>query len=132
MLTPNQNPQVLGLELTEHAQQRMQDRNVRLEELSICILRGRQVWCRGSILYVMGRRELGDRLPDARGVRALMGLHVVCSHAGAILTVFRDRRRLLLRDTKYGQGPAARRQRRWRQATARRAAAAFRQLPEAA
>jgi hypothetical protein len=77
--------------LTEHARRRMDARRIAAEAVAATLRFGRRVHVRGAVIYAIGKREA--RKWARRGVNLSRheGLQVVCSHEGAVLTVYRNR-----------------------------------------
>lgn len=86
-----------ALLLTTHAQVRMSHRGLSRWDLEAVIDYGRESWQRGSLTYVVGRREV--RAARAHGVdlRHVEGVHVVCSTGSmVVVTAYRNRSQLQL------------------------------------
>lgn len=77
------------IKLTQHAERRLEERGILLEEVLFALEHGRRVWTRGAQVFVLGQKEL-VKLKPARASR-LDGLQVVCSPDGDVLTVYRNK-----------------------------------------
>ncbi len=86
-----------ALPLTVHARTRMHSRSFSRWDVEAVVDYGREVWQRGSLTYVVGRREVAAARRDGIDLRHVEGIHVVCScESLAVLTAYRNRNRLQL------------------------------------
>lgn len=77
--------------LTAHAALRMARRSISAEAVHMTLLYGRVIDARGAETCVIGRNEVRRLAREGIDLSPHMGVHVVCSPDGAILTVYRDR-----------------------------------------
>ena len=84
--------------LTDHALCRMQRRGISRAGVEACLRLGRRVRARGAILFALGRRQIERARREGLRLEGHEGLHVVCSNDGAVLTVFKNRARLMVWD----------------------------------
>jgi hypothetical protein len=68
----------------------MQQRGITQEMLEAVLVFGREVYGPGTVLYVVGHREVERWRREGARVEDLEGLHVVCSPSGAVLTTYRN------------------------------------------
>lgn len=76
--------------LTIHAGQRMHQRRITAADVADVIEYGRVMYAKGAVYHVVGRREIKRAFP-AVDLQHLDGVHVICTHDGVILTVYRNR-----------------------------------------
>lgn len=77
--------------LTEHARRRMAQRGIRAAQVAATLRHGRSRDIRGACIYVVGRQEARQARTRGVDLRAVEGIHVVCSPEGVILTVYRNK-----------------------------------------
>lgn len=92
--------------LTNHACQRMEQRRISAADVAAVMQYGRRFYARGAVYHVLGRREIKRFLPLV-DLQHLDGVHVICSHADSVITVYRDDgfQTKSLRDEKRRRGP---------------------------
>ena len=78
-------------QLTCHAAERMQFRDISEEEIEEVLAYGREVCTRGAVVYAIGRCEIGRWAAEGIDLSKHDGLQVVTAHDGTILTVYRNR-----------------------------------------
>jgi hypothetical protein len=76
--------------ITDHARRRMQSRRINDEAVRATVRYGRTLFARKAVFKVIGRREI-RRYKDEVDLEAMHGIHVVLSHDGAVITVYRNR-----------------------------------------
>lgn len=75
-----------------HARRRMDARRLNVAEVEAAIDYGRVVRIRGALVYVVGHKEVAAAARDGIDLRAVEGVHVVCSsYDGTVKTVYRNR-----------------------------------------
>lgn len=89
--------------LTRHAIQRMQGRAIDSEAIESVLECGRIVYCRGAVIYAVGRKEISRFRVQGIDLRHLEGVQVVCANDGTVLTVYRNRNFHWLR-SGHGRG----------------------------
>ena len=77
--------------LTNHARTRASVRGIRESAIEAVLAYGRVVETRGAMIHVIGRKEVMRLQCIGLDLSKLNGLQVVCSPAGAVLTVYRNR-----------------------------------------
>lgn len=77
--------------VTKHAVKRMNSRRLSSSAVDSVLCYGREVHVRGAVIYAIGQNEVDLAKKCGIDLRALDGLHVVCSREGAILTAYRNR-----------------------------------------
>ncbi len=87
--TPSNNSKTLTT--TSHAQKRMQHRGIDTAAIEAALAFGREVFTRGAVVHAIGRREIEQWRDEGINLSAYDGVQVVCSHDGAVLTVYRNR-----------------------------------------
>jgi hypothetical protein len=88
--TPSNDSQTLTT-TSSHAQKRMQHRGIDTAAIEAAMAFGREVFTRGAIVHAIGRREIEQWRDEGINLSAYDGVQVVCSHDGAVLTVYRNR-----------------------------------------
>jgi hypothetical protein len=78
--------------VTEHAYRRMVGRCIPPRAVAQVLRYGREAYTRGAFVHVIGRREVAWFSRFGIDLTAYQGIHVVCSHDGAVMTVYRNRR----------------------------------------
>lgn len=97
-MTPHANPIEPELPtLTAHSRRRMAQRGIRRGDVATTLRHGRKVHVRGARIHVIGRREVKRAERVGANLRDLEGTHVVCTPAGTVLTVYKNKK-LDLRD----------------------------------
>ncbi|MFH1539284.1 MAG: DUF4258 domain-containing protein [bacterium] len=76
--------------LTSHAMDRTGERGYSLEMLETVLTYGRVMYERGAKIFFLGKREVEIYKGENLNLIPYSGLHVVCSHDGAIMTVYRN------------------------------------------
>lgn len=87
--------------LTRHAEIRSRTRRISRAIIEMALLYGRYRCERAAEIYTIGWREI--RFWARRGVELsrLDGVEVVCSHAGRVITVYRNRKPASIRDRAW-------------------------------
>lgn len=80
----------LGLNLTEHAQQRMNARRLPAYAVQAVMTYGRLARVRGAEVFAIGRKEVKRYRKQGIDLKELEGVHVVCGRDGAVLTAYRN------------------------------------------
>ena len=80
-----------NLNLTRHAWERMGRRGISPDVIQKVLSFGREVYDRGAIKYVVGKKEISYYACEGINLSKLNGMQVVCSQNGDILTVYRNR-----------------------------------------
>jgi hypothetical protein len=81
-----------ALPTTDHAQTRMSHRGLTRWDLEAVVDYGREVWQRGSVTFVVGRREVVAARACGVDLRHVEGVHVVCAKRSmVVLTAYRNR-----------------------------------------
>jgi hypothetical protein len=73
--------------VTKHAASRMAGRHIPLAAIDAARQFGRRFYIRGAVVWALGRKEI-EHL--GRQFERLQGIQVVCSHDGAVLTVYKN------------------------------------------
>lgn len=83
----------------------MDQRRITAADISAVMKYGRLFYARGAVYHVLGRREIKRLLPIVE-LQHLDGVHVICSHEGIVITVYRDKgfQTKSLRDAKNDRG----------------------------
>ncbi len=90
-------------QLSCHAFERMEQRNIGHEAIEVVLDFGREVYTRGAIVHAIGRREIEHSEREGINLSPYDGVQVVCSQDGTVLTVYRNRNFRRLR-TGLGRG----------------------------
>jgi hypothetical protein len=77
--------------LTHHAAERMPRRSIRLVAVRAALRYGREVYTRGAFIYGIGYKEVDYYRREGIDLSAFVGVQVVCSPEGTILTTYRNR-----------------------------------------
>ena len=77
--------------LSDHAQRRMNARNLGLKAIKAALDFGRIVYTKGAIIYVIGKKEVRRFKRSGIDLRRFEGVHVVCAPSGKIITTYRNR-----------------------------------------
>ena len=77
------------VELTRHAQVRMQQRRISQDDVESVVTYGREFGTGNATVYVIGRREIqkNARVAD---LTHLNGLHAIVGPKGQLITTYRD------------------------------------------
>lgn len=79
-----------GAAMTQHARSRMQSRAIDRETIELVLMYGRVVHTRGADIHVVGRREIRRLRAQHIILDQCEGVHVICSAAGKVITVYRN------------------------------------------
>jgi hypothetical protein len=90
-------------QLSCHAFQRLDQRNIGIEAVEATLDYGREVFTRGAVIHVVGRREIEQWSREGIDISRCDGVQVVCSHDGKVITAYRNRNFRGLR-TGLGRG----------------------------
>ena len=90
-------------QLSCHACDRMEHRNIGQEAIEEVLAYGREVYTRGAVVYAIGRREIKQWEEQGVDLSKHNGLQVITAHDGKILTIYRNRNFRGLR-TGLGRG----------------------------
>jgi hypothetical protein len=99
--------------LTQHANQRMIERNLSSRAVQAAFAYGRVVHTRGATIYAIGRKEVESAKNHGVDLSRIEGVQVVCSADGTILTVYRNRDFRGLRPTRQHRPSSGRGKRSW-------------------
>lgn len=77
--------------VSSHSIKRMAQRGLRPEDIAQALLYGRIRYIRRAHITVVGRREVDYARRQGVDIRALEGIHVICSPDGVVLTVYRNK-----------------------------------------
>lgn len=80
------------LQLTDHAARRCRGRGIPQAAIAAALDYGRRRRIRGAEIYTLGWREVSECAQLGIDLSRFESTAVVCSHSGAILTVYRNRR----------------------------------------
>lgn len=78
-------------QLSCHAFERLEQRDIEIEAVEAVLDYGREVFTRGAVVHAIGRREIEQWAREGIDLSRYDGVHVVCSHDGNVLTVYRNR-----------------------------------------
>lgn len=84
--------------LTRHARERLRQRAIRLTAVEAVIDFGHQRSVRGAEIYMIGWRDVRFYSECGLDLSRFEGIEVVCSHDGAVLTVYRNENKKALRN----------------------------------
>jgi hypothetical protein len=100
--TKSQAQEMAGLQLTQHAWERMCRRRITPGDVCAALDYGQIYQTRGALIYALGKKAVEQCRGDRDEVSRLDGLQVVCSYDGRILTAYRnkDLRRLKPRKSR--------------------------------
>ena len=92
--------------LTNHACQRMDQRSITAADVAAVMQYGRIFYTKGTVYHVLGRREIKRLLPIV-DLQHLDGVHIIASHEGIVITVYRDKgfQTKLFRGSNDRRGP---------------------------
>lgn len=90
-------------QLSCHANERMEQRNIDIEAIEAVLDYGREVFTRGAVVHAVGRREIEQSAREGIDLTRHDGVQVVCSRDGTVLTAYRNRDFRKLR-TGLGRG----------------------------
>ena len=96
----NRRRESLRILLTDHAWQRMTSRGIPAEALGVVLEYGRTVHARGAEICVIGRKEVEEYGRAGINLSNYMGIHVLFSRHGSVVTAYRNRDTLNLRTTR--------------------------------
>lgn len=89
--------------MTHHARQRSRTRQIRASAIEVALTYGRVRRARGAEFFIMGWREVRLWADHGLDLSRFEGVQVICTLAGRVLTVYRNRKPAAVR------GPANRR-----------------------
>lgn len=89
--------------LTSHARRRMVARGIPASAVDAALCYGRLLLTRGAEVWVIGRGEIAGWAAEGIDLSRYEGIQVVCSTAGRILTVYRNRRASARRLSRRGR-----------------------------
>ncbi|HEY1191113.1 MAG TPA: hypothetical protein VGE74_25995 [Gemmata sp.] len=75
---------------SQHAIDRMNERRLNDEQVALVHEYGREVFARGAVYHFVGRKEV-EAFAACVDLTAVEGIHVLESHSGTVLTVYRNR-----------------------------------------
>ncbi len=84
-------PSVASDIMTHHANARMISRSISEEAILAAITFGKEVFTRGAVVYALGKKEVKKAYHEAGDLSRFMGVQVVCSHRGVVITAYRNR-----------------------------------------
>jgi hypothetical protein len=90
--------------LTDHAWQRMTSRGISTGDVAVVLEYGRTVHARGAEISVIGRKEVEEYSKAGINLSPYVGIHVLCSRQGSVLTTYRNRDNLNLKTYRTGPG----------------------------
>lgn len=78
---------------TEHSRLRLSQRGITESMIQLVFEFGREVFTRGAICLVVGRKEVEKQLKRGIDLRGVEGLHVICPTGtyGLVVTAYRNR-----------------------------------------
>lgn len=76
--------------LSTHAIERMGHRHVSQTDIENVISYGRCIRTRGAVIYVVGAKEVKQQKLSGINLDHCEAIHVLCSHDGKIITVYRN------------------------------------------
>jgi hypothetical protein len=76
--------------LTRHASRRMQQRGLSDKAVQAAINYGREVYTNGAFKYAIGRKEVDRYRNKGINLSAYVGVQVVCSCEGDVMTAYRN------------------------------------------
>jgi hypothetical protein len=79
------------LDLTRHANNRIDARGISRQSVAAAMDYGRELHTRGTVIYVIGRREINRLRRRGVDLSAHEGVHVVCGEQGQVVTAWRNR-----------------------------------------
>ena len=103
-ITSNNN-----LNISYHAKKQMKRRGISSEAIWKVLEFGREVFTRGAIVYVLGRKEIEHFKNVGINLIGLNGLQVVCGEDLSVITVYRNRNFRRLRPTFRGTSKSKKR-----------------------
>ncbi len=87
----NSNVQTLKASLTEHATQRMSQRGIRASDIELVMDYGKEIFAKGAVHYVLGKKEVKKYLKQEPRLKELEGIRVITSTQNCdIITVYRN------------------------------------------
>lgn len=81
---------VPGHALTRHVQVRMRQRALSLRVIRAVLAFGREVHVRGATIYAVGHKEVEQFGREGIDLSAAENVHVLCTDAGDVMTVYRN------------------------------------------
>lgn len=84
--------------LTRHAEIRCRTRRITRAIIEMALMYGRYRCERAAEIYVIGWREIRFWAERGLDLSRFDGVEVVCSHAGRVITVYRNRKPASIRD----------------------------------
>lgn len=73
-----------------HADKRAIQRGVKKSMVKDILSFGRKNYQNGAIYYSIGRKEIDKYQQICPALKKMNGMHVICSHSGVIITMFRN------------------------------------------
>jgi hypothetical protein len=89
MHTGNARNETFGA-MTRHAMERIQSRGIAGEAVQAALAYGRVVQVRGAEIHAIGRKEVESYAARGVDLGPFVGVQVVCSGDGAVITVYRN------------------------------------------
>ncbi|NML48027.1 DUF4258 domain-containing protein [Ramlibacter sp. G-1-2-2] len=78
-------------DLTKHASIRMQQRGIRREDVDAALAYGRRIHAKGLTFFVIGEKEVRRYLDKGIDLAQMVGVQVLVSREGAVVTTYRSR-----------------------------------------
>jgi hypothetical protein len=78
-------------DLTKHASVRMQQRGIRREDVDAALAYGRRIHAKGLIFFVIGDKEVRQYMDKGINLAQLVGVQVLVSREGSVVTTYRSR-----------------------------------------
>ena len=91
MTTSSSTRFLADIPLTKHAWRRLSQRGIGKEGLLAAFDHGRQILERGANILFVGRKEVARAKKRGVDISQHEGIHVVCSHDGMVITLYRNR-----------------------------------------
>ncbi len=76
--------------LTEHAEQRMEERGLTPDAIEAAMTFGREIHTRGITIFAVGRNEVKNALSSSLDISPFEGTHVLCGKDGDVITTYRN------------------------------------------
>lgn len=86
-------------DLTKHASIRMQQRGIRREDVDAALSYGRRIHAKGLTFFVIGDKEVRRYLDKGIDLARIVGLQVLVSRDGSVVTTYRSRNLHAIRAT---------------------------------
>lgn len=83
---------------TRHAVQRSRTRGIPTRAVTAALAFGRHRTARGADIYIVGWREVRLQARYGLDLSRWLGVEVVCTHDGTVITVYRNKLPRALRD----------------------------------